>query len=159
MKNFPRYTSRDSVTRPADTTAYAALDVLGAATTRVLEFTNIAPVGGGPIVILYASLLIESNAVPSGMGQTKIHLYSSAPTAIADNAAYDLAAGDRTKYLGSITLGTLVDLGSTVFVEDDLIRKQVIATGSSLFAITQTVNAFTPSSGTVKNWTLSSVEA
>jgi len=159
MKNFPRYTSRLSITRPADTTAYTALDVVGPATTGVLEFTNIAPVGGGAIVLLYASLMVESASVPSGMGSFKIHLYSSAPTAIADNAAFDLPSGDRTKYLGSITLGTPADLGATLFVEDDMIRKQVIATGSSLFGITQTVSAFTPSSATIKNWTLSSVEA
>ena len=159
MPNSPRYFSRVSVTRPADTTAYAALDVVGPATTGVLEFTNLAPSGGGAIVLLYASLMVDSAAVPSGMGQFKIHLYSSAPTAIADNAAFDLPSGDRTKYLGSITLGTPADLGATLFVEDDMIRKQVIATGSSLFAIAQTVSAFTPASATVQNWTLSSVEA
>ena len=154
--NAPRYVSRAAVTRPNDTTAYAALDVLGgtSAALSVIEFTNIAPVGGGPIILLYASLRMDVAALPSGFSQTRLHLYSSAPTAIADNAAYNLPSADRSKYLGYITLGTPVDLGDTLFVEDDYLRKAVVATSTSIFAIAQTIAGFTPSASTVKNWEL-----
>lgn len=153
-----RFISTVAVTRPNDTTAYAQLDVLSADPAAVIEFANIAPAGGGPIVLLYASLVVSEGAVPAGMGQTKLHLYSSAPTAIADNAAYNLPSGDRGKYLGNITLGTPADLGDTLFVEDDYLRKQVVATSSSIYAIAQTVGAFTPTAQSVLTWNLRAAE-
>jgi hypothetical protein len=156
----PRYISKAAVTRPDDTTAYTALDVLGATTTAssVIEFANIAPVGGGPIVLLYASLRVDEGTVPAGYGQMRLHLYDSAPAAIADNAAYNLPSGDRAKYLGYLTLGTPIDLGDTLFSEDDFLRKQIVATSSSIFAIAQTLSAFTPTASTVKNWELRAAE-
>jgi hypothetical protein len=159
MKNFPRYISRVSVTRPANTTAYDAFDVVDSASTGVIEFPNISVTGGGAIVILYASLMVNVDAIPAGMGSFKLHLYSSAPTAIADNDPYNLPSDDRTKYLGAITLGTPADLGATLFIEDDNVRKFVVTSGSSLFAIAQTVAGFTPSSGAVKTWSLAAAEA
>ena len=156
--NAPRYFSKAAVTRPNNTTAYAELDVLGTDPASVIEFANIAPAGGGPVVLLYASLRVDVGSIPSGLGQTRLHLYTSAPAAIADNAAFNLPAGDRAKYLGYLTLAAPADLGDTLFVEDDFLRKQVIATGSSLFAIAQTIGAFTPSAQTVKNWELRASE-
>jgi hypothetical protein len=154
----PRYFSKVAVTRPDNTTAYADLDVLGTDPGTVIEFPNIAPVGGGPIVLLYASLRVDVDTAPAGLGQTRLHLYSSAPAAIADNAAFNLPSGDRAKYLGYLTLGAPADLGDTLFVEDDFLRKQVIATSSSLYAIAQTIAAFTPAALTVKNWELRAAE-
>ena len=40
-----------------------------------------------------------------------------------------------------------------------MMRKQIVAASSSLFAIAQTLAAFTPASGTVKNWELRTIEA
>lgn len=156
--NVPRYFSKVAVTRPDNTTAYTELDVLGTDPATVIEFANIAPAGGGPVVLLYASLRVDVDSIPSGLGQTRLHLYTSAPTAIADNAAFNLPSGDRAKYLGYITLPAPADLGDTLFVEDDFLRKQVIATSSSLFAVAQTIGAFTPSALTVKNWELRAAE-
>lgn len=153
----PRFISKVSVTRPNNTTAYDALDVLGTDPASVIEFANIAPQGGGTIVLLYASLMI--NVGSGGPSQTRLHLYSSAPTAIADNAAYNLPSGDRASYLGYVTLGAPIDLGDTMFVEDDYLRKTVIASSSSLFAIAQSVSGFTPTASTVKTWELRAAEA
>jgi hypothetical protein len=156
----PRYISKVAVTRPDNTTAYTAFDVLGGTTTplSLIEFANIAPVGGGSIVLLYASLRVDVSALPAGLGQTRLHLYSEAPAAIADNAAFNLPSGDRGKYLGYLTLGTPLDLGDTLFSEDDFLRKQIVATSSSIFAIAQTISAFTPTASTVKNWELRAAE-
>ena len=150
-----RYVSKVSVTRPDNTTPYSSLDVLGTDPATVLEFPNIAPPGGGPIILVYSSLMVSLGT--SGIGQTRLHLYSTAPGAIADNAVCNLPSGDRDKYLGYVTLGTPLDLGDTMFVEDDYLRKPVVATGSSLFAIAQTLSAFTPSAQAVKTWHLRSV--
>lgn len=152
--NAPRYISKVSVTRPANTTAYDALDVLGRLIPTTLRFENIAPSGGGSIVLLYASLRVDVGTAPAGLGQVRLHLYNEEPAGIADNSPYNLPADDRSKYLGYITLGTPVDLGDTLFSEDDFLRKQIVATSSSIFGIAQTLSAFTPTSSTVKNWEL-----
>lgn len=153
----PRYISRVAVTRPNNTTAYTALDVIGTDPATVIEFTNIAPQGGGTIVLLYASLMASVGT--GGPQQTRLHLYSEAPTGIADNAAYNLPSGDREKYMGYLTLGVPLDLGDTMFTEDDFLRKTVTAKSSSLFAIAQAVGAYTPAAETVNTWELRSVEA
>jgi hypothetical protein len=108
-------------------------------------------------MLVYASLMV--NVGSGGPGQTRLHLYSSAPTAIVDNAAHNLPAGDRAKYLGYITLGAPLDLGDTMFVEDDYLRKALVLPSSSLFAVAQTLGAFTPTALAVKTWELRSVLA
>jgi hypothetical protein len=153
----PRYISKVSNTRPDNTTPYAANDVLGTDPASVIEFTNIAPQGGGTIVLLYASMRIDAGS--SAQGQTRLHLYSSAPAGIADNASFNLPSGDRDKYLGYITLSAPVDLGDTMFTEDDFLRKTITATSSSVFAIAETTAAFTPAATTVRVLELRSVEA
>jgi hypothetical protein len=153
----PRYIAKVAVTRPDDTTPYAANDVVGTDPASVIELTNIAPQGGGTVVLLYASLMI--NVGSGGGGQMRLHLYSSAPSAIADNAAFNLPSGDRAKYLGYITLGAPVDLGDTMFSEDDFLRKTITAASSSVWAIAETTGVFTPAAQAVRTWELRSVEA
>ena len=161
MSTEPRYISTVAATRPANTTAYTALDVIGgtSAALSIFEFANIAPNGGGPIVLLSASLRWDASALPSGASQTRLHLFNASPTGIADNAAFNLIAGDRDKYLGVINLGTPVDIGDTLYVADDYLRKSIVATSSSIFGVAQTVADFTPTSGAVLNWTLQAVKA
>lgn len=152
----PRYFSKVAVTRPDDTTAYAAGDVIGTSPATVIEFANVAPQGGGTIVLLYASHMI--NVGSSAQGQLRLHLYSSAPAGIADNATFNLPAGDRDKYLGSLTIAAPVDLGDTMFTEDDYLRKIVVATSSSIFAIAESVSAFTPTALSIRTFELRSAE-
>lgn len=157
------YSSSASQTRPSDTNAYAALDVIADSTSAptVLTFANIAPAGGGKILIDRLTYEIDVAAIPSGMIGHRLHLYSTAPTAINDNAAYDLPAGDRAKYLGFIETPTPLDLGSTLWSDTEAqgfpIRLQVTAASSTLYGILQTLGAFTPTSAAVKTLTLHAV--
>jgi hypothetical protein len=102
------YSSSASKTRPNDTTAYAALDVIAESdsTGTVWTFANIGPSGGGKVLLTRAWIRIDVNAIPSGMGAFRVELYSTAPTAINDNAAYNLPSGDRAKYLGYVEIPT-----------------------------------------------------
>ncbi len=68
---------------------------------------------------------------------------------MADNAPWDLPAGDRTAYLGSIVLGTPVDLGSTCFVAVDNLNKMVRLTGTHIFGYLVTAGAYQPTSAAV----------
>jgi hypothetical protein len=160
-----------TITRPSNTTDYAANDVLGVANSgtpanagsAILEFIDIGSAGAN-VLITNVSLAAYVSALPSGMTTFRLHLYSASPTAILDNAAWDLVAGDRAAYLGYVDIEQMVDVGSTLYVqtnnaENATLPKQVkLADGSSsLFGLLVTNGGFTPSSGSVKKLTLSAV--
>lgn len=144
------------LTRTSDTNAYAANDVLGAATgsTAALSFTGLTA-AAGDFLITSAALEIDRNAVISGETSYVLHLYNiTPPSALGDNVAWDLPSGDRASYLGFVNLGTPVDLGSTLYVESNAINKQVTLSGTGLFGYLVTVGAYTPASATVHKVTL-----
>jgi hypothetical protein len=160
------YTSSVTITRPSNTTAYGAGDVIGVADVSVAanagsaihEFTNIGP-AGGHILLTAADLMVYLAAVPASMANFRLDLFDSAPTAILDNAAFDIVAGDRTKHLGYIDIGTPADRGATLAVQSDQINKQFkLASGStSLYGLLTTDGGYTPSSAEVLKVRLSAV--
>jgi len=149
-----------TLTRTADTNAYTAGDVVGAATgsTAALEF-DVGSTAGGAVLLTTAQLAINLAAVPSGMGNFRLYLYSvTPPSALGDNVAWDLPSGDRTAFLGYVDLGTPVDMGSTLYVEATHLDKQVVVpSGGTLYAYLVTQGAYTPSSADVFRITLNSV--
>jgi len=155
-----------SVTRTADTNAYAANDVIGAATgsTAALTFAGMgAP--GSRIMITSTQLAINDTGVISGETSYRLHLYNvTPPSALGDNGAWDLPAGDRNAYLGFIDLGTVVDMGSTLYVEQNIYNKQIVLTPAegantqSLYAYLVTIGAYTPSASRVYKITLHGVK-
>ncbi len=152
--------ARVSVTRPSDTTAYGAGDVVGVTGggTATITFA-LGAISAGRILITSASLERDATALISGETSYTLHLYDvTQPGAQADNAVWDLASGDRTAYLGSINLGTPVDLGSTLYVGTDGINKQVKLAGTSIFGVLVTVGAYTPVSAAVHVVTLHAVQ-
>ena len=134
------YSAQVAVTRPANQTPYAALDVVGGA----FELPLLGP-SGGQIQIKSSDLRIDVSAVPAGMTTFRLHMYSvTPPSALADNAPWDLPAGDRASYLGYLDLGTPVDIGATLTVQTDNINRQVKLAGTSIFAYLVTTGGFTP---------------
>lgn len=144
------YCSQVTVTRPANTTAYAAGDVVGA-TAAAITFPDIGR-DFDVVTITDADLRIDVTSVPAGMTSFRLHLYNvTPPSALADNAAWDLPSGDRAAYLGYIDLGTPVDVGSTLFVQASAINKVVSLKTSSLYGYLVTNGGFTPTSAAVKS--------
>ena len=162
------YRSTVTITRPSNTTAYTAGDVIGIADSgtpanagsAIHTLTNIGP-SGGYVLIQSVDLSIGLTAVTSGMGAFRLHLYSSSPTAILDNAAFDLVSGEVANYEGFIDLPTPQDLGSTIYTQSDYPGRLVkLAAGStSLFAELETRGAYTPASGTVHTLCVKALEA
>lgn len=154
------YKSSATKTRPNDTNAYAAGDVIAesASAGTVWTFLNAGP-SGGRIEIIGASIEIDVSAVPSGMDYFRVHIYDDAPTAINDNAAYDLPSGDRAKYQGYIDIPTPQDLGSTLWGQDGLARLSVklAASSTTLYGMLETRGAYTPTAQVVKVVTLHAV--
>lgn len=139
------FQSQVATTRPANVTAYTANDVLGAA-AAAWTFPSMGTTGG-QVMITSVDLRIDVAAVPAGMTSFRLYLYSVTPaSALADNAAWDLPAGDRPGYIGYIDLGTPVDLGSTLFVEADGVNKHLkLAPGdTALYGYLVTNGGFTP---------------
>ncbi len=148
-----------TLTRTNDTNAYTANDVIGAATgsTAALTFANMGP-SGGTIMITSAQLEIDASALISGETSYALYLYNvTPPSALGDNAAFDIPSGDRAAFLGKINLGTPVDEGSTLYVEVNGINKQVKLAGTSLFAYLVTVGAYTPTASRVHVVTLHAI--
>lgn len=145
-------TYRINFNRTADTSVYAAGDVIGSATAAGGAVLTFPGMGGARdnIIITDADLLINLTAVTSGMTSFRLHLYDVTPPGnLGDNAAWDLPAGDQASYLGYIDLGTPVDVGSSLFVQQLQINKMLrMGIGTSLFAYLVTNGGFTPASGT-----------
>ena len=144
-----------SQTRPADTTGYTALDVVGQSPAANMEFATGLDAGSG-FVIFGARLRIDAAAIPSGMTSFRLHLYNAAPTAIADNAAYNLPAGDRAQYLGYVEVSGVLNLGNTLWIQATGVNfvGKLAAGSTSLWGILQTVSAYTPTASVVKTVTL-----
>jgi hypothetical protein len=149
-----------SVTRPSNTTAYAANDVLGptGGGTAGIDF-NLAAVSASNIMITSASLERDVSALVSGESSYNLYLYNiTPPSALVDNDPFDLPSGDRASFLGVINLGTPVDQGSTLYIGTDGINKQVKLAGTHIFGYLVTVGAYTPASATVLKVTLNAVQ-
>lgn len=149
-----------SVMRPNDTNAYLANDVIGAATgtTAALTFA-IGDQGGGEVLITSATMRIDANALISGETNYYLALYNvTPPSALGDNAAWDIPSGDRAAYLGDINFSTIVDRGSTLWIEANGIQKQVSLLTGSLFAYLVTAGAYTPTAQRVYNVQLHGVQ-
>lgn len=139
-----------TITRPSNATAYLANDVISTKAGSVLTFSNATKLSGSKIIVINANIMINVDAVPSGMDEFRLHLYSSAPTAIADNEAFNLPEDDRSKYLGFVTISTANDFGDTVYVQSVNTNKIVnLVDTTDIYGILETVDAFTPSSGDV----------
>lgn len=136
------FNSSISVTRPANTTAYAAGDVVGGA----IAFTAAGPVGGN-VLVAGVDLRYDVAAVPAGMSSFRLHLYSvTPPSALSDNAVWDLPSGDRAAYRGYVDIGTIYDLGSTLYAQIDGVNRQIKlgASETALYGYLVTTGAYTP---------------
>lgn len=141
-----------TITRVNDTNAYAAGDVIGPATgsTAARTFSKVAPSGGGAVLIRSTTLEIDASAVIVSETSYTLHLYSDVPpSALGDNVAWDLPAGDRGTYLGSLALGTPADIGSSLFIAVDGINKAIVLPGENLYAYLVTVGGYTPTASRV----------
>ena len=140
------YRTTTTITRPSNTTAYTAGDVVGdTGGSAIISLTAAGPTAGF-VLVQSISLVFSDSTVPSGMGAFRIHLYSASPTAIADNAAFDLLSGDRATYMGYIDLPAPQDLGSTIYTQTDYPGRliKLAAASTTLFVEIETRGAYTP---------------
>lgn len=131
--------------RPNNATAYGAEDVVGPVDTSItLEFKKIG-LPNQRIMITSHSLLIEDTAVIASETSYRLYLYTRPPIVQADNAVFDITGPDWDCFVGFLALGTPVDLGSTLYVETNIVNKQIqMGASSSLWGNMTTAGAYTP---------------
>lgn len=131
-----------TITRPANVTAYTALDSVGGA----LDLGVMGP-NAKAILVTSAELELDIAAIPTGMTSFRLYLYSvTPPSALADNAAWTLSSGngDRPSFLGYIDLGSPILLGATPYCRVDGVNAQFKLAGTHLFGYLVTNAGYTP---------------
>jgi hypothetical protein len=140
-------------TRPSDTTAYTAGDVVSNSTTATTPqpLASAVPSGQGGEVIAIRLVTDKKSVTP----KMRVHLYNASTiTVAADNAAFKDLYIDNSKYLGSVDLPAMVTGADTTNSTQS--RSQVTgifhpirgAAGSgTIYYVLETLDAFTPASG------------
>jgi len=95
--------------------AHSAGDVVSTDAGAVISFATGLPAGASGIILDSITTLNQNAVFAAGAGYT-LYLFNVSPTVQATNAVFDL--NSLTGYIGSLALGTLVDLGSTCAVTD-----------------------------------------
>ena len=142
----PAFLFTSTITRAANTTAYTANDVYGAAFELV---SSPAPTSGQWILITDIEIIFNITALPSGMAGFQLYTYGvAAPSAVTDNSAFSLPSGDRSAIIfpNGIPLGSaaLARGGGSVVAQANNINFACKLSGTSLFAYLVTLAAFTP---------------
>jgi hypothetical protein len=148
--------SSATVTRPADTAPYVARDVISTAVGAAIEFSGMARAVGGTGTIVKARLMTNQS---TNTAQYRLHLFHTAPTAIADNAQYAMLDANKDKRIGMIdfpaaaTEGTGSDAAASMRPSSDgsypppNLWYKCAAADTKLYGILETLSAFTPASG------------
>jgi len=125
--------------------AYLGGDLMDVAKALTFTFADGSAIPAASFLrILTASTKIDVTSVPSGQTSYTLHCYSvTPPSAQADNDAWTLASGDLASYLGSIALGTPVDLGAALYVRAQDINFDIRLAGASIYGVLVTAGAHT----------------
>lgn len=119
-------------------TSHVAGDVVGTAGTFAL-----AAISGSRLKIVSATLEIDTATIETTAW--RLHLFSvTPPSALADDAAFLLAAGDRASYLGYIDFAQVLDLGDTLYIEAVNLQKQIKLAGTGVFGYLVNGTTLTP---------------
>lgn len=151
------------ITRPANTTAYAANNSIGTASNCLITYSSFFEAAGDNHLLTDARLVIQGSAtisVPSGIA-IRAYLFTADPTATvlssnADQATYKqmyAAAGTELGYVDFLTFTTggtgsdaMQSYGTPIITPKHI---KAAATSRALYAILVATAAFTPISASV----------
>lgn len=151
---FDLLTSVATVTRPADTNAYAANDAVSDSTSAPtkITFSGVAQSPGGWGYIVGAKL--ETNQ-STNTARFRLHLFHTSISAINDNAAYTMLDANKAARIGYIDFPAAGTEGSgsdsavaqAVGASSYLPRGFKCDTGlQAIYGLLETKDAFTPAS-------------
>jgi hypothetical protein len=144
-------TCSTDVTRPADTTAYAANDALSnstsAPTSGGFTWTSAARVSGGSGIITDAMICTSADA--GTLLQGEIFIFNQAVTNINDNAAFAISDAEAKTCIGKIPF-TLEDIGNNGWFHATNLNIGFTCVGTAdLRFLVRVKNAYTPASAEV----------
>ncbi len=147
-----RATSANSapVTLPNDLAASASATFTPAAASHVANDVNggaqtFASLGLSGSRVMITSATLEIDGATAEATAWTLYIYNvTPPSATADDGAWDLVSGDRASFLGKVDLGTAVDLGSTQWIENHGINKQIKLSGTDVFGYLVNTTTLTP---------------
>lgn len=143
-------------TRPSNTTAYAAKDAVadGTSSPTILTFANLARKVGRGGYITGIQIFTDDDTVTEVF---RLHLFSSSPTAINDNAAMTAPLyADVSKYVCNIKLAAMASQNSAgaaqtqqgTTMEPPVAIPYICGSSeTSLYGMLEAVSGFTPTSG------------
>ena len=148
----------DGFTRPENTTAYAAGDVVSGATAAVMKFSKCAGQGGQGGSV--RSVMIISSADQTTKLDADLWLFDAAPAIADDNAAFAPTDAEILTVVGVVSVvgttaantkvGLTTGTGNQVFINDGLdIPFACAKTDAALYGILVARNAYTPVSAEV----------
>lgn len=145
-----------TITRPADTTAYTAGDVIADSTSAatVLKFNRASGDGSGGVI---RSAMMASSIAPGTKLNADLFLFDTAPTAYGnDNEAFALSDADLLNCVGVISLdGTTAanvktgTLNCVVINQALAMPVKSLVNDRCLYGVLVARNAYTPGSGEV----------
>lgn len=148
------YSTSIELTRPADTTAYTANDVVSNATdtTTPLVLANFGRLAGASGYIVGAKLTTNLKSITP---RFRVHLFNvNTATVAADNAAYKEVYADISKRISSFDLAAMSTGADTT--NSDMSRSMdmtlripfvLAAASTTAYAVLETLDGFTPASG------------
>ncbi len=147
--NQIKRTTSIEFTRPSDTNAYAAGDVVGPATTPAAQLIAGAGrynKGGG---LIRAVRLFKDGATPTN-GTFRVWFYTAAPTAVADNAAWAPLYTEKEYFIGYVDLDVMVGTTGGCLSQRTLTHTPIpfkCTTSKNLYAVVTALAAYTPANG------------
>jgi hypothetical protein len=149
-----------SLTRPANSTAYAANNAIGSSSAALFKFTGFFRVRGGSGLLTGLRVIASLSGIAiSNMGAIRAHLFNAVPTAangLVDQGAFNTLFVDDASKLGTVdfTAWTSGGGGSTLvesYGSPALSPLPLIAAPGAmdLYAILVATGAFTPAAAQV----------
>lgn len=140
-----------SITRPADTTQYAANDALSDSTSSPTSggftLSNICRKSGGSVLI--TDVIVTSDNDPATPLQGEVFFFNQAVTNINDNAAFAVSDAEILTCVGR-TAFALEDVGNNDFFHAQNLNILATASGSAnLRFLIRVKNTYTPASAEV----------
>jgi hypothetical protein len=156
-----------TITRPADTTAYASGDLVAnsvaAGSVTNLQFTTLARISGGSGVIVGAQIQKSTNSVTNAA--FRLHLFNTAPTytSAGDNSAMTTVVVASAKgYLGYIDISAMVGFSDVAWGSGapDNSRGGIpyVATAQIIYGLLEARGAYTPGNAEVFTVTLDALQ-
>lgn len=143
--------STASFTRPANTTAYAALSTVSDSTSAptLLTFSNIARIAAGTGYITKARLMTDG---ATNVARFRLHLYHTAPTQINDGSPFTELWVNRANRIGRIDFDACFTEGTGSTAAGSLNTAVRLAFGcdsglQAVYGILESLDPFTPASG------------